>query len=191
MKTGARTETAAKLEQYWKKIRKENEKVPLRNAFKASSEIAPLLPFLAIVEVVAEDIVFRLAGTGLAEHQGIDITGKRYGDFAAPDQVMRAIARIKAVHDVPCGILSVHTEEYGRGVSSEVEVASLPLRGEGQAGLMMVLAVTPIGRGFISKREAPLFLKPASRIEFIDLGNGIPDDDWIMKKMATRTTAER
>lgn len=190
MGTEARTDTAGKLEQYWKKTRSDDEKVPLRSAFKLSSEIAPLLPHLVIMEVVAEDIVFRLVGTGLAAHQGIDITGKRYGDFAAPDQVARAVARVRAMHALPCGFLSVHTEEYGRGVSSEVEVAGFPLRGEGQAGPMMVLVVTPIGRGLASKSETPLFLRPASRIDFVDLGYGIPDDDKIMKEMADRTAAK-
>ena len=191
MKTGARTDTASKLEQYWKTIRNEDEKVPLRSAFKASSETAPLLPHLVITEVVGDDIVFRLVGTGLAEHQGIDITGKRYGDFAAPDQVARAVARTRAIHEWPCGFLSVHTEEYGRGTSSDGGVAGVGLRGVGQAGPMMVLAVTPIGRGLVTKRDEPLFLKPASHIEFIDLGYGIPDDREIMKEMADRMAAKR
>lgn len=191
METGAETDTAGKLEQYWKKTRNDGEKVPLRSAFKLSSEIAPLLPHLVIMEVVAEDIVFRLVGTGLAAHQGIDITGKRYGDFAAPDQVTRAVARVRAFHAWPCGFLSVHTEEYGRGLSSEIEVAGFPLRGEGQTGPMMVLAVTPAGRGGLaSKSETPLFLRPASRIDFVDLGYGIPDDGKIMKEMADRTAAK-
>jgi hypothetical protein len=190
MRTGAETDTAGKLEQYWKKTRNDGEKVPLRSAFKLSSEIAPLLPNLVIMEVVAEDIVFRLVGTGLAEHQGIDITGKRYGDFAAPDQVARTVARVRAIHARPCGFLSVHTEDYGRGMSSQIEVAGFPLRGDGQAGPMMVLAVTPVGRGLASKSETPLFLRPASRIDFVDLGHGIPDDGKIMKEMADRTAAK-
>lgn len=189
MATGTGTEAARKLEIYWKTIRND-AKIPLRSAFKIASEIAPLLPYLVITEVADGDIVFRLAGTGLAEHQGIDITGKRYGDFAAPEQVARAIARTLAIHALPCGFRSVHTEEYGRGLSSDVEVAGFPLRGDGQAGPMMVLVVTPTGRGLTAKSEIPLFFQPASHIEFINVGNGIPDDGAIMKAMADSAAAK-
>lgn len=180
MTTSARTDAGKKLEQYWKSIRS-GDTIPVRSAFKVSSATAPILPYLVILEVLDGDLVFRLAGTGIAEHQGIDITGKRYGDFAAPVQVARAVARIAAFHALPCGFVSVHREEYGRGDASEVEVTGLPLRGEGGAGQMMVLTVTPIGRGLADKREAPLFMRPATWIDFIDLGAGTPDDAAIVR----------
>lgn len=183
MTTGARTEAGKKLEGYWKSIRDAGEPTPFRSAFRMTAEIAPIVPHIVITEVLDGDIVFRLAGTGIAAHQGIDITGRRYGDFAASDQVARAVARIAAIHKFACGFVSVHTEEYGRGVASEVEVTGFPLRGDGAAELMMVLAVTPVGRALTEKRETPLFLRPASYIDFIDLGAGTPDDAAVIKSV--------
>ncbi len=176
MGTSERTEQGKKLEKYWRELRKNGEKVPLRGDFRVSSEIAPLLPFLVIVEALENDIVFRLVGTGLAEHQGIDITGRRYGDFSKPDQVARALSRIRAAHALPCAFRTIHTEEYGRGIASEVEVAAFPLRGDESGSQMMVMVVTPIGRGISEKSSKALYLKPLSSIEYIDLGSGIPDD---------------
>ncbi|MBA4208706.1 MAG: hypothetical protein C0454_04165 [Parvibaculum sp.] len=174
-----RTENGEKIEKYWRDIRNSGEGVPSRSAFRVSSAIAPLLPFLVIVELADRDIVFRLVGTGLAEHQGIDITGKRYSDFAGPDQVARATRRFEAAWKRPCGILSIHKEEYGRGVASLVEVASFPLRGDHEE-MMMVLSVTPIGSGLAERSSSPLFLRPLSHIEYIDLGSGTPDDNDIV-----------
>ncbi|ABS64626.1 protein of unknown function DUF1457 [Parvibaculum lavamentivorans DS-1] len=180
MSTGSRAEAGKKLEQYWNSIASGDGSIPLRSAFKLSSATAPILPYTVIFEVCEGDLVFRLAGTGIAAHQGIDITGRRYGEFAAPDQVVRAIARVKACHALPCGFVSVHREEYGRGDASEVEVTGLPLRGDEEGGEMMVLVVTPIERGLSARRAEPLFMRPASRIEFIDLGSGTPDDAAII-----------
>lgn len=176
MKTSERTEQGKKLEKYWLQLKGGGPSVPLRSEFRVTSEIAPLLPFLVIAEALENDIVFRLVGTGLAEHQGIDITGRRYGDFGKPDQVERALARIRAAHAFPCAFRTIHTEEYGRGIASEVEVAAFPLRGDESGSQMMVMAVTPIGRGISEKDGNALYLKPLTRIGYIDLGHGIPDD---------------
>lgn len=180
MATSERTEQGKKLERYWRNLRKNGEKVPLRGDFRVSSEIAPLLPFLVIAEALENDIVFRLVGTGLAEHQGVDITGRRYGDFSKPEQVMRALSRMRAAHALPCAFRTIHTEEYGRGIASEVEVAAFPLRGDESGSQMMVMVVTPIGRGISEKSSNALYLKPLSRIEYIDLGNGVPDDAAVL-----------
>lgn len=180
MGTFDRTEAGKKFEKYWQEIRKNGEKVPLRSEFRVTSEIAPLLPFVVIAEVLDGDIVFRLVGTGLAEHQGIDITGRRYGEFSRSEQVSRALTRIAAAHARPCGLRTVHTEEYARGVSSDVEVVALPLRRDHQGGQMMVMLVTPLGRGLADKGGRPLYLNPLSSIAYIDLGDGIPEDDDVL-----------
>ncbi|MBX3506346.1 MAG: PAS domain-containing protein [Parvibaculum sp.] len=174
-----RTENGKKLEKYWREIRVPGKNVPARSEFRVNSGIASLLPFLVIVELADEDIVFRLIGTGLAEHQGIDITGSRYSDVAQPDQVARASRRFRAAWERPCGILSIHREDYGRGVSSTVELASFPLRGD-NGEMMMVLSVTPIGKGLAEKSNTPLFLRPLTHIEYIDLGSDVPDDASII-----------
>lgn len=141
-----------------------------------------MLPHLLIIEVVEGDIVFRLVGTGVAEHQGIDITGKRYGDFSAQEQRARAVTRITAAHKRPCGLLTIHKEEYGHGLSSMVEVTAFPLLGDANGELMMVLAATPVDRGLASKSDTPLFLRPLTHIEYIDLGAGVPDDADVLQK---------
>lgn len=180
MGTYDRTEAGKKLEKYWREIRKNGTKVPLRSDFRVTSEIAQLLPFVVIAEVLDGDIVFRLVGTGLAEHQGIDITGRRYSEFSKPGQVTGALTRIAAAHARPCGLRTVHTEEYARGISSEVEVVTLPLRRDDQGGQMMVMLVTPIGRGLANKGDRPLYLNPISSVAYIDLGDGIPEDEDVL-----------
>ncbi|MGB6085206.1 PAS domain-containing protein [Parvibaculum sp.] len=181
-----RTENSRKLELYWKSIRKPGEKIPPRSAFRVTQELAPLLPNLVIVEVLDNDLVFRLVGTALTRHQGIDITGKSYGDFSKPDQVARAVARAMAAHKVGCGLLTIHEEEYGHGLSSTVEVAAFPLRGDANGEVMMVLSATPIDRGLAPKSDTALFLRPLTHIEYIDLGFGVPDDAEVLKNSSAQ-----
>lgn len=181
-----RTENSRKLELYWKSTRKPGERIPSRSAFRVRQEIASLLPNLLIIEVLNNDIVFRLVGTGLTTHHGIDITGKGYGDFTGPDQVTRAVARVTAAHKAACGLLTIHEEEYGHGLSSTVEVAAFPLRGDANGETMMVLSATPIERGLAPKSETPLFLRPLTHIEYIDLGFGVPDDADVLKNSSAQ-----
>lgn len=189
MGTSDGNEQGKKLEKYWREIRKGEDRVPLRSDFRVTSEIAPLLPFLVIVEALEDDIVFRLVGTGLAEHQGLDITGRHYGDFGGPDQVNRALARIRAAHDLPCGMRTIHTEEYARGIASEVEVSAFPLRGD-NGSQMLVMVVTPVGRGIAEKGGKALYLKPLSSIDYIDLGNGVPEDEQVLAGAIGAATAK-
>ncbi|MFN4355392.1 PAS domain-containing protein [Parvibaculum sp.] len=191
MGTSDRTDQGKKLETYWREIGTKTQGIPFRSDFRVTSEIAPLLPFLVIVEALENDIVFRLVGTGLAEHQGIDITGRRYSDFSRPDQVVRALARIRAAHAQPCGLRTIHTEEYARGIASEVEVAAFPLRGDDNGSPMMVMVVTPVGRGISEKGGKALYLKPLSSIDYIDLGNGIPDDEDVLAGTTGAWAAKR
>lgn len=149
------TDSGRKLEKYWKSIRNADE-VPLRRTFRPTSDIAPLMPHLVIAELVDDDLVFRLAGSGLTERQGLNITGKRYGDFAEPMQVARAAARIKAFHATPCGFVSVHREEYQRGFAADVEVVGFPLRADDGEGRMIVMVVTPLGTAPIRKPAGDL-----------------------------------
>lgn len=158
----ARTDAGKKLEQYWHSIREKDEKLPRRSAFKITSGIASILPFLVILELEETDIVFRLVGTGIAAHQGVDITGKRYSDVTTPEHVVQAVARIRACQENLCGFLSVHAEEYGNGLASEVEVTGLPLQNDNGGGLTMVLAVIPTNRKLAKRRNEPLFLQPPS-----------------------------
>lgn len=189
MWTSDGTEQGKKLEKYWREIGKNGDQVPHRSDFRITSEIAPLLPFLVIVEAQEDDIVFRLVGTGLAEHQGLDITGRRYGEFGGPGQVDRALARMRVAHALPCGIRTIHTEEYARGIASEVEVAAFPLRGD-NGGQMLVMVVTPVGRGIAEKSGKALYLKPLSLIDYIDLGSGVPDDDEVLAGVSGASTAK-
>lgn len=140
------------------------------------------MPHLSIAELCDDDLVFRLAGTGLTERQGLNITGKRYGDFAEPLQVARAVARFKAFHATPCGFVSVHREEYQRGFAAEVEVVGFPLRADDGTGMLMVMAVTPLGTvPYTETQGRPIFMAPASYFQFTDVGQGVPDDQAIVQ----------
>lgn len=175
------TEAGQKLENYWKAIRTGNE-IPTRAAFKLTSEIAPLMPHMVIAELADGDLVFRYAGTGLVERQGMNITGKCYGDFAEPLQVARAAARIKAFHATPCGFVSAHREEYQRGFAAAVEVVGFPLRTDDRDGRLIVMVVVPLGTvPFTETGGRPIFMAPATHFEFIDVGQGVPDGDAIVQ----------
>jgi hypothetical protein len=182
-----RTENSRKLELYWKSIRNPGERIPPRSAFRVTPELAPVLPNLIIIEVMNNDLVFRLVGTGLTTHHGIDITGKSYGDFSRSDQIPRAVARVTAAHETACGFRTIHEEEYGHGLSSSVEITAFPLRGDANGELLMVLSATPIDRGLAPKSETALFLRPLTHIEYIDLGFGVPDDGAILKNLSAQT----
>ena len=175
------TEAGQKLGNYWKAIRTGNE-VPTRAAFKLTSEIAPLMPHMVIAELADGDLVFRYAGTGLVERQGMNIPGKRYGDFAEPMQVARAAARVKAFHATPCGFVSVHREEYQRGFAAEVEVTGFPLRTDDGEGRLIVMVVTPLGTvPYTRTGGRPIFMAPATHFEFIEVGQGLPDGEAIVQ----------
>lgn len=175
------TDSSRKLEIYWRSIRKADE-VPLRSAFRLTTETAPLMRHMTIAELTDDDLVFRLAGTGITERQGLNITGKRYGDFAEPLQVARAVARFKAFHATPCGFVSVHREDYERGFATDVEVAGFPLRTDDGEGRMVVMIVTPLGTApYTETGGRPIFMAPATHFEFIDVGQGVPDGEAIVQ----------
>ncbi|PKQ09607.1 MAG: hypothetical protein CVT73_01755 [Alphaproteobacteria bacterium HGW-Alphaproteobacteria-12] len=176
MAASAGTDAGKKLQQYWQSIRENNQELPHRSAFKITSAIAPILPFMVILEAKEMDVVFRLVGTGIVTHQGVDVTGKHYSDFTTPERALAAVARIGACHKNRCGFVSVHAEEYGRGLASEVEVTGLPLQSGDGGGQTMILAVIPTNRILAKRRNEPLFLRPATYFEFIDLGAGVPED---------------
>lgn len=184
------TDAGKKLQQYWQSIRENNEKLPLRSAFKITSAIAPILPFMVILEAGERDIVFRLVGTGIATHQGVDVTGKHYSDFTTPERALRAVTRIAACHENVCGFVSVHAEEYSSGLASEVEVTGLPLRSDRGGGQTMILAVIPTTRILVKRRNEPLFLRPATYFEFIDLGAGVPEDAADIKRIEEDDTRD-
>ncbi len=143
------------------------QRSPVRAAFKLTSKTAPLMPHMVIAELADGDVVFRYAGTGLVERQGMNITGKRYGDFAEPLQVARAAARIKAFHATPCGFASVHREGYQRGFAAEVEVVGFPLRADNGEGRLIVMVVTPLGTvPYTETGGRPIFMAPATHFDY-------------------------
>ncbi|MCF8468941.1 MAG: PAS domain-containing protein [Sneathiella sp.] len=80
--------------------------IPHRSSFDPS-KILPLLPNIAIYEVVSpEEIIYRLAGTEIVERIGHEVTGRNFLDFWEGDKRGETARIMNELVARPCGLFS-------------------------------------------------------------------------------------
>lgn len=84
---------------YWLELR-QGRRMPARRQIQPQ-DIPALLPYIFLVDVLPDGYRFRLVGTHIAEHFGIDATGKRLDDVATGAFYQRARRDFDAVAQGP------------------------------------------------------------------------------------------
>lgn len=143
-------------------------------------DLKAMLDKVSLVEVAGpDDMRIRVAGTGLREYLGFELTGTSYRDITPPDLWPTRRFRVLAMIEQPCGGLSLFGERFVSGRNATIELLSLPIAhdhsGRGQfiiahAGLRETpsdLVATPDNRR----------MRLADTFRYLDIGNGTPARD--------------
>ncbi|WP_334128782.1 PAS domain-containing protein [Sneathiella sp.] len=112
---------------YWRSL-EPGSLVPRRRSFDPT-RIAPLLPGIALYEVLSPDeIVCRLAGTALVDHFGMELTGRNFLDFWPGDMRDAASRTILECITRPCGVFSKVLTHSAAGKTEMIISVGFPLR---------------------------------------------------------------
>ncbi len=115
------------------------------------------------------------------ETTGFDLTG--YCTFGKADYEGKAqdIARLKAMHTQPCGLLTLRELRGPDGTPYLCELINLPVSG-GSDGKNRIVG-TVVTRQPVNESELDFKLSPPltlRRAVFIDLGLGVPDEAAVL-----------
>ena len=142
-------------------------------------DIRPLLSSAFLLELRGPDeVIFRLAGTRLAEHLGFDPTGRNLIALTPPDQRAVRAARFMAQASRPCGSRFVRRHCYAGGLCVAVEHVALPIRPYRPDAPLQLLNVAGHIEGepkLWDPGEDQTF-ELAVEFAYLDLGAGIPAD---------------
>ncbi|MBO0334458.1 PAS domain-containing protein [Sneathiella sp. CAU 1612] len=99
------TPDAKEFAYYWRSLDRDRV-VPRRSSFDPT-RISPLLPGIAIYEVKSRDeIIYRLAGTAVVDHFGMEVTGMNFLDFWEGDRRQLAADSMFKCISTPCGMFT-------------------------------------------------------------------------------------
>lgn len=141
-------------------------------------KLVELLPYIRLLQWNDEDdLIVRIFGSALAAVSGIDMTGSSV--FLVDDYPERENdkARLKLIHDHPCGLL-LHREYIAPdGVPCVCEFINLPI-GAASDGLGRIIGtIIPCVRIEESKLKFSVTGEPVlRRAAFIDIGFGLPEE---------------
>lgn len=162
---------------YWRSLPKRGL-VPDRSSFDPTSQRG-ILSHFSILEIVAPDLArYRLAGTAEVERYGMDVTGRNYLDFVAPERRPFAARAFQAMIELPCGMLAIihSTSRSGRQITNES--LGFPVRGnDGMVNLLYFQSNTALTHEYHDSRRDSLdtHVQVARRL-FVDIGGGTPKD---------------
>jgi hypothetical protein len=137
-----------------------------------------LLPTVMLFEVPKPDLMLvRVAGTGLREHFGFELTGRNYIQLAPPAQ--RATRQHRVWNSVrrPCGSRLVREHRLPGGKVTLAEVVSLPFDGDDpEAPRLLLSHVAPYSNRYEPNAEPAVeTFGIAGDFTFLDLGHGVPE----------------
>lgn len=165
------------VEDYWKSLpRPEGKSIPLRRDV-VPSDIKDLLPFVVISEVLPDDpaILIRLAGTGVYDLFGTEITGINMIKHLPPSVAQEMVIGMLPLHDLGVGAWQIQPVSYQSGVEYSVEITSLPVWGEdGERLLFGVTVGAEISARFDGSNLSNGLNEP-KKMAWLDIGNGIPE----------------
>ena len=140
-----------------------------------------VLPFIGMLDIARPEApIVRLAGTGLRQRYGQEITGTDWSKYIMPENKPRMRAILGLLSSLPCG-LYYHFEASADGdIMREAETVVLPLREQESGAPTLLIALT---RDIASRGIADLGINAARlnalSAEFIDIGAGIPGGNAI------------
>lgn len=138
--------------------------------------LVELLPYFRMLRWEGDDqLIFRIFGSALCETTGMDLTG--LNSFAPFDYEGKTddIARLKLMHEHPCGLLLHRDLTRPNGSVYTCEFLNLPLTGGKECMNRIVGTITPC-TAFDERKLDFSLQKPLAvrRAEFIDIGCGLP-----------------
>ncbi|MFP6770905.1 MAG: PAS domain-containing protein [Alphaproteobacteria bacterium] len=161
----------------WQSWRGENL-VPVRSQVHIE-DIAPHLQWLAVLEVISlEEIIFRLAGTGLTRSRGYDYTGMNYVEMCpVEDRSIYARTSLAIVRH-PVGRHFFIDFELENGKHARTELLSLPVYSDDPEKPPQIFNMRyQIDHSDPYTTHDPDNLIPlADEARFVDIGAGFPPD---------------
>ena len=124
-----------------------------------------------------EQLVFRIYGSALAEASGIDLTGvDLFGLGEYPGRALD-IARLRALHDTPCGVVLLREMRGFDGNAYPCEMVTLPVASGADGKPRVIGTILPVEvREEVWTKKIRLDREPGlTRAVFIDTGHGVPD----------------
>lgn len=150
-----------------------------RRADMRIADIKDLLPMIAVLEIgPAEEIRYRLAGTGLREYFGFDLTGRSYRDVISQEQWPVRLHRMRQNAAHPCGGVAFYAIPQKSGDAVAAEAVGLPVEAGGGQPPQVIMHVGLA----IRVRDAMIGAdtdraRLPDRFSFFDIGAGVPARD--------------
>jgi hypothetical protein len=171
----ARSEQSTQLAEAW--LRWRGDRMLPQRADVKLSDVARFLPLIGLLEVRgADDVHVRVAGTGLRELYGVEITRLNLKDITAPQDWPQRAARYGAIAAHPCGSLYARRDVLPNGRIVLYEGIALPIDPDTSGALRQVMfSLAPLDKSFAIEPPANARGIPmATEFRFIDIGAGVP-----------------
>lgn len=142
------------------------------------SQIAYILKDIAILDVIDPmNILYRLAGTGIAERMGEDPTGNNLIEMTAPETRAMVSKILYMIVSHPVGAIATYENVYSTGKRSVVESLYLPLqKAEGQSDRIVSVHSREKTVTYEDEQAHSTVAAKILELKWIDLGAGIPDE---------------
>jgi hypothetical protein len=138
--------------------------------------LVELLPYIRYLSWEDENrLVFRIFGSALAEATGVDITGSDMFAFSH-DEVEIDRARLKLLHEQPCGIVLIRDVVSREGDYFPCEFMTLPIAPGPDGKRRIIGTIVPAVR--VEEWTADLIFErilTLRRAVYFDTGQGVPD----------------
>lgn len=172
-----RSATLTTLFNYWSSLPAAGG-LPNASDFRPT-EIARCLPDTAIHEIRSPDVViYRLAGTGIAERMGHDPTGTNVLDLVATGLRQQAGRDLLEIFHRPCGLHLRYVNTYSSGRVTAIESLYLPLRPPAGAYPRVISVHAPEDViEYTHPLDLSLIAETINDVIWIDLGFGTPAGD--------------
>ncbi|HBM89681.1 MAG TPA: hypothetical protein DD437_14135, partial [Rhodobiaceae bacterium] len=133
---------------------------------------------IAILDVIDPmNILYRLAGTGIAERMGEDPTGNNLIEMTAPDTRAMVSKILYLIVSHPVGAIATYENVYSTGKRSVVESLYLPLqKAEGQSDRIVSVHSREKTVTYEDEQAHSTVAAKILELKWIDLGAGIPDE---------------
>lgn len=150
--------------------------VPARRDFDPCTQ-GPILSTYVIHELISPDFIrVHLAGTGVREQYGTEITGTNYLDFVEGWRKENASRSLFVICEQPCGILAHLRARTATGKEVINESIGLPMRdNSGAVRLIYYQSNTVFEEGYRDPEEDMLMTLEIEDETHFDIGAGLPD----------------